>query len=804
MALLGGVVGFGVAQKAAAQQPSTLSNMPYASTPLSGAELAYVVQGGVSKKTPVSSIAAPGGASGQLQYNDGGAFGGYGIGSGLSVVGGSLTATGGGSGGFITSIATLQGLSPATGSAILTLGGRTGLFTWNGANLSAQVTGDPGQGITIAPASDTTGASGAWVRQYPLPDVYLSWWGVLADGTTDNSTALINWNTWARTQAGVTAHAPTGQINFDMFHCFGTLFGLLKLNLYGYGTTFQNVSTTSGYQWPFFFACAPNLHSSGPLIATTTVGATSVTCLTPAQASAFVVGNAAVVMSLDLEYVGYPPACDQFDFVIVTGVNASTGVVTFANDTIRYIHRADFPDGGNSTPCGKARIWPLDSTSGGLSIPWNVEHVYHGLKIPEDNQSGAGTYTQQVGRSIKSIDCTYPGISPSICGYAGFERCKFTAQCETDKLVDILEFKDCRAYNILNNVQTSSVNLVRATNCNFQELQAGNAKLTIIDNCNIEAFNDGGYQFGCPRTVVIINSRIQSYPEPPMLANLTDYNLTVDGVNSIFANGVFTILNAGTFPNSSVLWNTIVGNEIVLGQSSVGHPGNKGVGYVTAIADVGSGASAALQITTTLPYANLAAASWASGGVLIKRRGRVFVYGSSGCDVINNLNDGTFLKYLPGEYWRALIFGVTATTMNPPYIGELIELDVNVIQATAISGAALIFTSFNALTIPALTGGVTYTITIDLTTVGQRTFTLAGLLGKQPNDSVVLNSVTQNALPAVWCPITSPLGMRINYTPSSSSPYLLPVAEVIMKLSTGITGKLVPLLETAGVTGQIP
>ena len=51
MALLGGAAALGVAKKASAQQPSTLSNMPFASTPLSGAELTYVIQGGVSKKT---------------------------------------------------------------------------------------------------------------------------------------------------------------------------------------------------------------------------------------------------------------------------------------------------------------------------------------------------------------------------------------------------------------------------------------------------------------------------------------------------------------------------------------------------------------------------------------------------------------------------------------------------------------------------------------------------------------------------------------------------------------------------------
>ena len=158
MALLGGVAGFGIASKASAQQPSTLTNMPYASTPLSGAELTYVVQSGVSKKTPVSSISGsgggtPGGTNGQLQFNNSGLFGGLGVGSGLSVVGGNLTATGGGSGGItvVTSIAAMQALTGAAGAvAYLDAGGRSGTFAWSTANHATDINNDPGQGEWIA------------------------------------------------------------------------------------------------------------------------------------------------------------------------------------------------------------------------------------------------------------------------------------------------------------------------------------------------------------------------------------------------------------------------------------------------------------------------------------------------------------------------------------------------------------------------------------------------------------------------------------------------------------------------------
>ena len=40
----------------AQQQPSTVSNMPFASTPLSGNELMYIVQNGTARKTTVGTL----------------------------------------------------------------------------------------------------------------------------------------------------------------------------------------------------------------------------------------------------------------------------------------------------------------------------------------------------------------------------------------------------------------------------------------------------------------------------------------------------------------------------------------------------------------------------------------------------------------------------------------------------------------------------------------------------------------------------------------------------------------------------
>ena len=53
--------------------------------------------------------------------------------------------------------------------------GREGLFVFDSSNLSARVTADPLQGIVVPPASASTGASGAWVRQWDGINGYPEW-----------------------------------------------------------------------------------------------------------------------------------------------------------------------------------------------------------------------------------------------------------------------------------------------------------------------------------------------------------------------------------------------------------------------------------------------------------------------------------------------------------------------------------------------------------------------------------------------------------------------------------------------------
>jgi hypothetical protein len=123
-----------------------------AASSVSSADLVHVVQGGNSRQATVGKVIAAGTASSR------------------------------------TALAAITG--QASGDArYLTESGREGTFVWSTTNLSSAVAADTQQGVYVAPSSDTTGASGAWVRK-PTAPLHPKHFGAAYDGTTDDATAF--------------------------------------------------------------------------------------------------------------------------------------------------------------------------------------------------------------------------------------------------------------------------------------------------------------------------------------------------------------------------------------------------------------------------------------------------------------------------------------------------------------------------------------------------------------------------------------------------------------------------------------
>ena len=73
-------------------------------------------------------------------------------------------------------------------SAYLAEAGRAGAFLFDGSDHSARVAADTAQGIYVAPASDPSGASGAWVRKFD-GSVNAGWFGLIDGDDSANAAA---------------------------------------------------------------------------------------------------------------------------------------------------------------------------------------------------------------------------------------------------------------------------------------------------------------------------------------------------------------------------------------------------------------------------------------------------------------------------------------------------------------------------------------------------------------------------------------------------------------------------------------
>ena len=94
---------------------------------------------------------------------------------------------------------------------------RAGVFVYDSSDLSTQVTGDPGQGVYVAPDSDTSGNIGAWVRKEALAGYVKAEWFGLDPSLADCSDVLININEYLV--------ATTNTVGSENFNTLRVLFG---------------------------------------------------------------------------------------------------------------------------------------------------------------------------------------------------------------------------------------------------------------------------------------------------------------------------------------------------------------------------------------------------------------------------------------------------------------------------------------------------------------------------------------------------------------------------------------------------
>ena len=259
--------------------------------------------------------------------------------------------------------------------------------------------------------------------------------GAKCDGVANDNAAFTAFNTWAQSQTGtIMLTIPSGSICMFTSASMGNWFakGIKSLIVTGYGATLSdNNGTGNGFFLGGRAVVADNMHSSR--LETVLAGATTVTLKAQSESARFQVGNWALITGLDMMGYGYPPNPAFFEYVQITAIDPSTGIITFASP-LKNTYKSTWPlyNAGSDFEAdqgGPATLYALDPS-------WNTQVEYRGLTISQAGQTYAN------GRSVTFRDVTFTGVA---CGVpsqsmlwqvinSNMPNCGM----EVDKLIDTL------------------------------------------------------------------------------------------------------------------------------------------------------------------------------------------------------------------------------------------------------------------------------------------------------------------------------------------------------------------------------
>jgi hypothetical protein len=651
--------------------------------------------------------------------------------------------------------------------------------------------------------------------------------GAVSDGTpgsaggTDNSVAWNKFSIAARAASDVGGvvltipKSPSGTCySYNLNLCYTALWLIPKLKIIGWGAVLQN--TNSSVYNSFFVQSIPDFNNPTPgnavLINSTSVGDTSVTIPGSDVHTQFTVGKWAMVTSLDIQQTAsYPPNCHQFDYVIVTNSIFSGGntVVSF-DRPLRYNHLSTFPDYPGTYFCGAARITGLYRAGAptgyvaNTGFDWELEHEYEGLVIPHTvGLTQLGAAATMTGRSITWRHCTLPSISPSVTKITRFEDCTIGDAVNFDKLNECVIFDGGETQGS-STPSSSSNDIVIYRNHRLAGGVQSSSKLTSIDGCIVDSLYWPPGTYGVSSGTSVRDSTIRNMRKFPFVGNQNIASpQTVDGTNIIYNAGgtnvgVFKILKAGTA--IGVTGGFIPGVVIAWAFPSfglAGLPSNIGAGVITSV----TGDSTYIYITTTLK--DTAPPAWCTANQFVAVRvGRIYVENSTGCDNARSASQACATGNRPWAYQRWFMAGQSGGPGNSDEaFGILTSATINVIQAGPGGSSLSLSAPVLAVDASTMTNAQSYSINIDLTVTGIRTFTLTALSGKTTNDSVLVAGAGQTALPNKF--LTDGIIPSVSgYTPGSTPVYQCPLVDITLVFDTGILDQVMNTLVT--VSGSLP
>ena len=392
------------------------------------------------------------------------------------------------------------------------------------------------------------------------------------DGVAHDHSAFVSFQTWAianQGSQGTELIIPSGKNCLLGNGGSATLFtkGIKNLLVVGYGATISGI-----FRFGATGMCSQGLEQAGGCSARTSTvssGSNSVTVLastnfTVAQLCArFTVGNYAVMTGFAVQSTstpgGVPPNFHYFEYVKITNINSSTGVITFDRN-LAHTYESTWPNynSGNTLQpdgAGPATLFALDAS-------WNADEEFRGLTI--DQASGAQTNSDV--RSITYRDATFTGTACGIpsqnLSWSAVNTSMSNCGVEADKLVTTYSLDNVTLRQVT--FQSSSVDLFTVNNSTITSSITGTPKKTVITGSTIASITLGVTSFGRSDEFICTNCTISAFPVGGFVEKC--FNDQGCNVSYTMSGGVITSPNGlgaprWAVPGTNLAWSGQFANE---------------------------------------------------------------------------------------------------------------------------------------------------------------------------------------------------------------------------------------------------
>lgn len=351
-------------------------------------------------------------------------------------------------------------------------------------------------------------------------------------------------------------------------------------------------------------------------VATVSAGASSVTLSDLTKIRLFTVGSYALMTGFDLQGVwqspfGFPPNLHFFEFVLISGVNPATGVITFSAPLVNG-YKSTWPEYNSGSlfetyPGGPATLYYL-----GPGFSTTVE--YQNLTFDQVNQQSASA-----GKSItwRGVTMTGANCAPPTQNITWQFISSFGVNCsfEADKMVHSVTVTDSTIKTF--KFQSSSINTLTMSGSSITNDLTGTPKTATITNSTLATFHPGAYAYGNSTGAITCTNCV--------ITNLQTGGYVNAGTNSAVGFNNVTSMSGGIiqYPNGVNITNVAdngSGNPRLTVSSTTGFTTGQlvNVGSVTGSTGV-NGGNASITVVDGTHFdllSNTLGGSYTGGGVV--------------------------------------------------------------------------------------------------------------------------------------------------------------------------------------------